>query len=103
MQEDTNTSRLFWFVSGILTILTVGWCLFLGYGNIERISLSLATCAAAFGIGSLIGFLFTIFGEELESFGKIRDAMIALISGVAGVSLAKLGQIRALAPVMNLG
>jgi len=33
--------------------------------------------------------MFTIFGDEREPFGKIRDAMIALASGITGIGVAK--------------
>jgi tetratricopeptide (TPR) repeat protein len=33
--------------------------------------------------------MFTIFGDEQEPFGKIRDAMIALASGLTGIGIAK--------------
>src|ERR1700733_14575624 len=96
MNEDVFEKQLFWAISAIALVLTITWCLFLGGGNIETTSLVLATCSASFAIGSLIGFVFTIFGEELEPFGKIRDAMIALASGIAGITIAKVSPLRAL-------
>jgi tetratricopeptide (TPR) repeat protein len=86
--------QLFWVLAGVFAILTLMWCYKLGIGNPYGASLAIATCSAAFSIGSLIGFVFTIFGDEVEPLGKIRDAMIALASGVAGVSLAKIAQIK---------
>jgi hypothetical protein len=76
--------------------LTMTWSLFPGAGNTERTSLALATCSASFATGSLTGFVFTIFGEELEPFGKIRDAMIALASGIAGITIAEVSPLRTL-------
>jgi hypothetical protein len=51
--------------------------------------LAFAACSAPFATGCVLGFIFTIFGDEQEPFGKIRDATIALASGLTGVGIAK--------------
>ena len=87
---------LFWILSTIGLFATVWWCHAIGAGSIERSSLAFALCAASFGAGSILGFVFTIFGDEKEPFGKIRDAIIALASGITGVGLAKANDVGAL-------
>jgi hypothetical protein len=93
MHEEPLEKTLFWAISGLGSILTLAWCFWLGGWNIEKTSLALATSCTAFAAGSLVGFIFTIFGEEVEPLGKIRDAMIALASGLAGLSIGKLSAV----------
>jgi tetratricopeptide (TPR) repeat protein len=93
MNEEVAEKSTFIGFSILAAILTLAWCFFLGGWNAERVSMALITCSAAFAIGSLIGFLFTIFGEEVEPFGKIRNAMIAVASGIAGVGIAKVNEL----------
>lgn len=93
MNDKATEKWMFVGFSSLVAILTLVWCFFLGGWNAERVSMALITCSAAFAIGSLIGFLFTLFGEEVEPFGKIRNAMIAVASGIAGVGIAKINQL----------
>lgn len=94
--RQASLENYFWPISLTAAILTIAWCSLLGARNVERISLALATSFSAFLLGSLVGFIFTIFGDEVEPLGKIRDAMIAVASGIAGISIAKVGHLRAL-------
>jgi tetratricopeptide (TPR) repeat protein len=80
---------VFWLISFFALAVTLGWCYFLGAGSLERSSLAFTVCSASFATGGVLGFLFTIFGDEQEPFGKIRDAMIALASGITGIGIAK--------------
>jgi tetratricopeptide (TPR) repeat protein len=96
MKEEAFEKGFFGWVSFAAFVVTLAWCWFLGAGNMERMSLAVATFSASFAGGSVIGFVFTIFGEELEPFGKIRDAMIALASGLAGVTIANLRLLKGL-------
>ena len=89
MEPTMSSKRLFWILSGIGFVLTMIWCGFLGEGSLRAASLTFVVCSASFACGSLFGFLFTIFGDELEPFGKIRDAAIALASGITGLGIAK--------------
>jgi tetratricopeptide (TPR) repeat protein len=89
MEEANFEKQLFWGASIVLAILSFFWSLFLGGFNVELSSMAIALFSSAFAIGSLVGFIFTIFGEEIEPFGKIRNSMVAVASGVAGLSIAK--------------
>jgi tetratricopeptide (TPR) repeat protein len=48
---------------------------------------------AAFMVGCLVGFLFTSYGEEASTVGKVRDW---LIGGITGLTIAKAGAIKGL-------
>ncbi len=74
-------------------VCTIAWSILIGLGSIERTSLVLITCSTAFALGTLIGFVFTVFGDEMNTFGKMRDSFIALASGVAGLSIAKTAEL----------
>lgn len=79
--------------SAIFITFSFIWAFCIGFKDPERISLALVTLACSFAVGSLIGFVFTIFGDEIESLGKARDSMIALVSGFAGVGVAKTAEL----------
>jgi len=93
MDEANFEKQLFWGASICLAILSLIWCLFLGALDIQRSSIAIALFLSAFATGSLVGFIFTIFGDEIEPLGKIRNSMIAVTSGVAGLSIAKAAQL----------
>lgn len=90
MKWKITGSGVFFGISAASLGLTVWWCRSLGSNDIERFSTALLLCASSFLVGSLFGFIFTIFGDEVEPLGKIRDAaLIAVTSGAAGIGLAR--------------
>lgn len=90
MDDERNEKRAFVGFSILVAVSTVIWCFFLGGRNVERTSVALVTCCAAFAVGSIFGFLFTIFGDEIGPFGKIQNAVVAVASGIAGIGVAKI-------------
>jgi len=62
------------------------WCKFLAGGDAGKMRLVLALVASMFSIGTAFGFLFSSYGEEQSTIGKIRDW---LIGGITGVGLAE--------------
>ena len=62
------------------------WWWRVAMGNNLRCILLIAVALAAFMIGCLIGFLFSSYGEELSTIGKIRDW---LIGGLSGLTVAE--------------
>jgi Na+-driven multidrug efflux pump len=62
----------------VFVALSILWAFAIGLRDPERISLALVTLACSVGVGSLIGFVLTIFGDEIEALGKARDSLIAL-------------------------
>jgi tetratricopeptide (TPR) repeat protein len=69
-----------------------GW-VFAGQRTQWRIILVAGVSLASFMVGCLVGFLFTSYGEESSTVGKVRDW---LIGGITGLTVAKAGQIKAL-------
>lgn len=81
-------NNYFWFV---LSLLSVFWWLTAGHNDKPKSILLAAVSLAAFMFGVMAGFVFTSFGDELATFGKIRDWVIAGITGATVVELAEQG------------
>lgn len=64
-----------------------------GRGLMMNLILVVGLSLSSFIIGALAGFLFTSYGEEASTVGKVRDW---LIGGLTGLTLAKAGAIKAL-------
>lgn len=69
----------------LVFIITAWWIWYTGHGSPPRVRLLVAAGVASFMIGCLAGFLFSSYGEEASTIGKIRDWLIGGITGV-GVS-----------------
>lgn len=92
-QYATNARTVFIWSSIITAVVTLGLCVAAGGGVTKGWEIALITCAAAFLVGSLVGFLLSLAGDETGAdgpFAKIRDAMVAVIAGITGVGLAKI-------------
>jgi tetratricopeptide (TPR) repeat protein len=83
-------SNFFW---GLFSLLSVSWWIIAGSADKTRSILLAAVGLGSFMIGALVGFIFTSFGDELATFGKIRDWVIAGITGATLVELAEQGGI----------
>jgi hypothetical protein len=59
--------------------------------SMERGVLLVGLSLASFMIGCLVGFVFTSYGEEIGTVGKVRDA---LIGAIAGLTIAKAAEIK---------
>jgi tetratricopeptide (TPR) repeat protein len=77
----------------VFAALSLLWAFAIGLRDTERINLALVTLTCSVGVGSLIGFVLTIFGDEVEALGKARDSLIALVSGIAGIGVAKTAEL----------
>jgi tetratricopeptide (TPR) repeat protein len=73
-------------------ICSIGFWLLESQKCLHRAVLIVGLSLACFSIGSLAGFLFTSYGEETATVGKIRDW---LIGGIAGLTVASLASIKA--------
>ncbi len=51
-------------------------------------------------VGAFVGFLFTSYGEEAPTVGKLRDWLIA---GIAGITIAQAGKIKGLLAYFQVG
>lgn len=76
----------------VCVVVIYAWCYFLVGKDWQKAGLAFMLCSASFLLGALLGFMFTIFGDETEPFGKIRESMIALASGITGLGIAKAKQ-----------
>jgi tetratricopeptide (TPR) repeat protein len=64
-----------------------------GRGSMMNWILVVSLSLSSFIIGALAGFLFTSYGEEASTVGKVRDW---LIGGLTGLTIAKVGAIKSL-------
>ena len=64
-----------------------------GRGSMMNWILVASLSLSSFTIGALAGFLFTSYGEETSTVGKVRDW---LIGGLTGLTIAKVGAIKSL-------
>jgi hypothetical protein len=80
----SNGSFLLWVA--VLVPSSVYWCRFLGLGDSMKMRIVLALISGCFAIGCVFGFLFTSYGEEQSTIGKIRDW---LMGGITGLGIAE--------------
>jgi len=96
MSDQPEKSRInyggtvFWI---LLLLLSLAWWRIAGQGSSARMVLIMALSLAAFMVGCLVGFLFTSYGEEAGTVGKVRDW---LIGGITGLTIAKAAAIKSL-------
>jgi hypothetical protein len=94
-RSPTTQNRHHW---GVLTWTVIGaasvyaW-VYAGQQSYWRLVLVTGVSVSSFMVGCLAGFLFTSYGEESATVGKIRDW---LIGGITGLTIAKAGQVKAL-------
>jgi tetratricopeptide (TPR) repeat protein len=79
-----------WIAIAIVSIL---WWTITAQHCMWRFVLVVGLSLAAFMVGCLVGFLFTSYGEEASTVGKVRDW---LIGGITGLTIAKAGAIKGL-------
>jgi hypothetical protein len=71
----------------------VGFWLFAGQLNLWRSLLVVGLSLASFTVGAAGGFLFTSYGEETGTVGKVKDWAVG---AATGLTFAKFGAIKAL-------
>jgi len=76
-----------------IAVFSLAWWGVAAQHLLWRFVLTVAVSLASFMVGCLIGFLFTSYGEEASTVGKVRDW---LIGGLAGLTVAKAGAIKGL-------
>lgn len=79
-----------WITVGVVSIV---WWVVAAQHCLWRFVLVAGLSLAAFMVGCLVGFLFTSYGEEASTVGKVRDW---LIGGITGLTIAKAGAIKGL-------
>src|SRR5271165_5962059 len=79
---------------------SIAWWYVAGQHSMWRFVLLIGLSLSSFMVGCVIGFLFTSYGEEAGTVGKIRDWLIA---GIAGITIAKAGAIKGLLVTFAVG
>ena len=95
MSDEPKKPKFPWTTATWLTIAIVSVVLWIiaSQGSLERGVLLVGLSLASFMIGCLVGFLFTSYGEEIGTVGKVRDW---LIGGIAGLTIANATALKAL-------
>lgn len=75
----------------VVSILSLGYWTLESQSSLKRAVLVVALSCSCFLVGSIAGFLFSSYGEETATIGKIRDWLIGTITGatIASVSSIK--------------
>lgn len=100
--NQSSSVKNSWGAATWLTIaaLSILWWGIAGHWELQRTSLIVWLSLSAFMIGCLIGFLFSSYGEETSTVGKIRDW---LIGGITALTVAKAASIKNVIEVFAAG
>jgi tetratricopeptide (TPR) repeat protein len=91
------------FWTGVF-LLSVLWWWYIGGDSTRRSALLASLSVASFVVGCVLGFLFTSYGEESTTIGKVRDWLIGGITGIAlSQALEQGGSIKRTLLVFALG
>lgn len=90
-------STLTWL---LVVAISVAFWILESQHSFQRAVLVIGLSLSSFSIGSIVGFLFTSYGEESATVGKVRDW---LIGGLTGLTIAKAGSIKALLLTFSYG
>jgi tetratricopeptide (TPR) repeat protein len=95
MPTESKKSNFPWTTATWLMIAAVSIVLWTiaSQGSLQRGVLLVGLSLSSFMVGCLVGFLFTSYGEEIGTVGKVRDW---LIGGLAGLTIAKADGFKAL-------
>src|SRR5258705_6315469 len=96
-KNDFPWTTLTWLIIAAVSVLL--WVI-ASQRSMQRGVLLVGLSLASFMIGCLIGFLFTSYGEEVGTVGKVRDA---LIGAIAGLTIAKAPEIKRLISIFAVG
>lgn len=83
-----------------LLALSIVWWIIAARYDWWRLILVIGLSLSAFMVGCLVAFLFTSYGEEAGTIGKIRDW---LIGGITGLTVAKAPSIKAVLLTFTAG
>ena len=91
--SDTAPSKNPWTTPTwiVIAIVSVVWWIIASQHCRWRLVLVVGLSLASFMVGCLIGFIFTSYGEESGTVGKIRDW---LIGGITGITVVKAAAIK---------
>jgi hypothetical protein len=97
IKKNNHWNLLTWSLIAACSIL--GW-ISIGQRSVSRLILIATLSLASFMVGCLVAFLFTSYGEESATVGKIRDW---LIGGLTGVTIVEFSRIKALLLTFAVG
>src|SRR5579859_434657 len=90
---ETSSKRPGWRLWASVFLASLVWLAFAAQHSIERLVLMMGLALASFMVGSLVGFLFTSYGQEKDTIGKVRDW---LVGGITGLTIAEAANIKTL-------
>jgi hypothetical protein len=96
-KKNNHWNFITWSLIAVFSIL--GW-LFIGQQSVSRVILIATLSLASFMVGCLVAFLFTSYGEESATVGKVRDW---LVGGLTGVTIVEFSRIKALLLTFAVG
>jgi tetratricopeptide (TPR) repeat protein len=79
-----------WAVCSIAVLALLTWVLVAAHHHWWRASLLTALAGAAFVIGSLVGFIFSTYEEEVSTIGKLKDWLIGAVTTITLIKFASL-------------
>jgi len=80
-----------WRLWAIAFLASLIWWAFAGQHSAQRLVLLAGLSLASFIVGCLAGFLFTSYGQEKDTIGKVRDW---LVGGLTGLTIAQASNIK---------
>jgi hypothetical protein len=90
-ENKKSWSALGW--TAVAVLISIGWLSLASQHSQMRFVLLTGLSLTSFAIGCLVAFLFTSYGEEIGTIGKIRDWFIG---GITGLTIAKAASIKSL-------
>jgi tetratricopeptide (TPR) repeat protein len=87
---DFPWTTLIWSLIAVVSLI---WWGFAAQHTRARLVLIVGLSLASFMVGCAVGFLFTSYGEETSTVGRIRDW---LIGGLTGLTIARAGAVKSL-------
>jgi hypothetical protein len=80
-----------WRVWSALFSASLVWLVIAGQHSVQRLVLLLGLSLASSMVGCMTGFLFTSYGQEKDTIGKVRDW---LLGGITGLTIAQASNIQ---------
>ena len=80
-----------WKVWAALFSASLVWLAIAGQQSLQRLVLLVGLSLASFMVGCMTGFLFTSYGQEKDTIGKVRDW---LLGGITGLTIAQASNIK---------
>jgi tetratricopeptide (TPR) repeat protein len=93
LDRSKTNAKPTWRMWAVLVLVSMVLWAIDAQHSIQRLALLVALSCASFMIGCLVGFLFTSYGQEKDTVGKVRDW---LVGGITGITIAQASSIKSL-------